>query len=59
MSDKQFEVLIGISQNMEKSLANIEKSMSEKKTGGGGGKKTSGAADALGGLASNLQAPVS
>jgi hypothetical protein len=57
VTDKQFEVLVGISRSMEKSLENIEKSMSEKSSGGKSG-KTSKAAGALGGLAGDLQSIV-
>ena len=51
-TEKQFDALLGISRNMEKSLANIEKSFS--KMGDSGGK----AAGVLGGLAQSLGAIV-
>jgi hypothetical protein len=48
LGEKQLDALLGISRNMEKSLANIEKSMSD--TGKGGGK----AAGVLSGLAQGV-----
>jgi hypothetical protein len=55
VTDKQFEILAGISRNMEKSLESIEKSISEKESKGG---KASKSAGALGALAGDLQSIV-
>lgn len=55
MGEKQFDVLIGISRSMEKSLSAIESAMSKNGSGKGADKKVGKAGAVLGGLGSSLE----